>query len=201
LVIVGAGLDGRAWRMADLAAVDVFEVDHPASQADKRARVGGLSPTARSISFVPIDLARESLTAALRSAGHDPGVATTWIWEGVIPYLTRAQVESSLAHIAACSAPHSTLVANYQSPSLRASLGRVAGTALARLARRSNPLAREPWRSMWRPADIDALLRRHGFAAKSDEDLATVSRRLEFDPRHTRSLAQGRVAVATHERA
>ncbi|HEY4332894.1 MAG TPA: class I SAM-dependent methyltransferase, partial [Ilumatobacteraceae bacterium] len=135
LVIVGAGLDGRAWRMADLAAVDVFEVDHPASQADKRARVGTLDTTARSISFVPIDLARESLTAALRSAGHDPAVATTWIWEGVIPYLTRAHVESSLAHIAACSAPCSTLVANYQSPSLQASLGRVAGAALARLAR------------------------------------------------------------------
>ena len=38
LVIVGAGLDGRAWRMPELAGVRVFEVDHPASQRDKRDR-------------------------------------------------------------------------------------------------------------------------------------------------------------------
>ena len=38
LVILGAGYDGRAWRLADLAGVKVFEVDHPATQADKRAR-------------------------------------------------------------------------------------------------------------------------------------------------------------------
>src|SRR4029077_9313468 len=42
LVIIGAGLDGRAWRMSELADVDVFELDHPASQRDKRHRVGDL---------------------------------------------------------------------------------------------------------------------------------------------------------------
>ena len=42
LVVLGAGLDDRAWRMRELADVDVLEVDHPASQADKRDRVGGL---------------------------------------------------------------------------------------------------------------------------------------------------------------
>ena len=34
VVILGAGLDGRAWRMAELGGADVFEVDHPASQRD-----------------------------------------------------------------------------------------------------------------------------------------------------------------------
>src|ERR1051325_4074894 len=37
LVILGAGYDGRAWRMSELADVKVFEVDHPATQGDKRA--------------------------------------------------------------------------------------------------------------------------------------------------------------------
>jgi len=40
LVILGAGLDGRAWRMPELADALVFELDHPDSQRDKRARVG-----------------------------------------------------------------------------------------------------------------------------------------------------------------
>ena len=39
VVILGAGLDGRAWRMPELCDATVFEVDHPASQRDKRARV------------------------------------------------------------------------------------------------------------------------------------------------------------------
>src|SRR4029078_7880814 len=38
LVIVGAGYDGRAWRMPELTGVKVFEVDHPATQREKRAR-------------------------------------------------------------------------------------------------------------------------------------------------------------------
>src|SRR4051812_25205233 len=36
LVILGAGYDGRAWRMPELAGAKVFEVDHPATQGDKR---------------------------------------------------------------------------------------------------------------------------------------------------------------------
>src|SRR3954470_16461275 len=41
LVILGAGLDARAWRMPELAQATVFEVDHPASQRDKLRRIGG----------------------------------------------------------------------------------------------------------------------------------------------------------------
>jgi len=55
LVILGAGLDGRAWRMGELAAVEVFKVDHPASQEDKRLRVGALQLKAKSIRFVALD--------------------------------------------------------------------------------------------------------------------------------------------------
>jgi hypothetical protein len=32
VVILGAGLDGRAWRMSELADAIIFEVDHPDSQ-------------------------------------------------------------------------------------------------------------------------------------------------------------------------
>src|SRR4051812_11317299 len=39
VVILGAGLDGRAWRMPELRDVRVFEVDHPDTQREKRARL------------------------------------------------------------------------------------------------------------------------------------------------------------------
>ena len=61
LVILGAGLDGRAWRMAELAEVDVYELDHPASQQDKRERAAGLQPLAKSLRYVPVDFTRDRL--------------------------------------------------------------------------------------------------------------------------------------------
>jgi methyltransferase (TIGR00027 family) len=93
LVIVGAGLDDRAWRMPELATVDLFEIDHPASQRDKRSRVADLRPLAKSVRFVPVDFTRDRLDTALASAGHRPEEVTTWIWEGVVPYLSRAAAD------------------------------------------------------------------------------------------------------------
>ncbi len=123
LVILGAGYDGRAWRMPELAGVKVFEVDHPATQGDKRARVAELPPATGIVSFVSIDFERESLDAVLDRAGHDRSSPTCWIWEGVVMYLTRDAMRATLAGIAGRSAPGSTLIVNYHtcsSPLLRA---------------------------------------------------------------------------------
>ena len=38
LVLLGAGLDTRAYRMPSLAGIPVYEVDHPATQAYKRRK-------------------------------------------------------------------------------------------------------------------------------------------------------------------
>src|SRR5262245_12927018 len=43
VVILGAGLDGRAWRMRELAGAVVFEVDHPDSQRQKLERIAPLT--------------------------------------------------------------------------------------------------------------------------------------------------------------
>src|SRR3954449_2381478 len=71
VVILGAGLDGRAWRMPELRDVIVFEVDHPDSQRDKQARVGALTQAAREVRFVAVDFERDRLEDALAKAGHD----------------------------------------------------------------------------------------------------------------------------------
>src|SRR5262245_57489514 len=72
VVILGAGFDGRAWRMQELAGIRVFEVDHPATQAAKRSHLGTLPPTMANVEFVSVDFERESLDTALARAGHDP---------------------------------------------------------------------------------------------------------------------------------
>ena len=196
VVILGAGLDGRAWRMADLATVDVFEVDHPASQRDKRDRLGDLQPLARSLRFVPLDLTMGALDQALASAGHRGSVATTWIWEGVVPYLTPAAVEATTRVVSGRSAPGSRLIVNYQAPALSATVGRRLAGVLARLAGRGDPLANEPQRSSWTPAAMRELLAGQGFVVARDDDLLTIAERLPFPVRNGRSLRVGRIAVA-----
>jgi len=85
VVILGAGLDARAWRMPELAGSTVFEVDHRASQQDKLRRIGGLVPMAGRVIPVAVDLAAERLGPTLESAGFDRQAVTTWVWEGSCP--------------------------------------------------------------------------------------------------------------------
>src|SRR4051812_14609695 len=96
VVILGAGLDGRAWRMPELHDAIVYEVDHPDTQREKRARVAALTQMAREVRFAAVDFTRDSLGDALAAAGHDVARLTTWIWEGVVMYLTLAEIEASL---------------------------------------------------------------------------------------------------------
>jgi methyltransferase (TIGR00027 family) len=196
VVIIGAGLDDRAWRMPELADVEVFEVDHPASQRDKRSRVRDLQPLARSVRFVPADLSRDRLDTALASAGHRPEVATTWIWEGVVPYLRRAEVAATVQALSGRSTAGSRLIVNYQSPALSAAFGRVAARAMTAMARQRSPWADEPRRSSWTPTAMSGLLAGYGFSINRDADLLTLAEGLPVPSRQRRFLRTGRVAVA-----
>lgn len=194
LVILGAGLDTRAWRLPELARTRVWEVDHPASQQDKRARLAGipeLPAVARSVRFTPADLAVDDLGEVLDAAGHDASAATTWLWEGVVPYLTRDAVRTTVAALTARSAPDSTLVLNYQAPSARASAGRLLARVLG-----SSVTSGEPWRSLWPPKRMAELLAEYGLRVVSDDDLLTLARTAGTPARHRSSLRSGRVAVA-----
>ncbi len=116
LVLLGAGLDARAWRMPELSGVRVFEVDFPATQATKRARIGARTPTAKSVRFVAVDFARDSLAGQLQLAGHDVDAPTFWIWEGVTPYLPFDATRSTLSAVGARSSAGSRLAVTYATP-------------------------------------------------------------------------------------
>ncbi len=165
LVILGAGLDGRAWRMPELADVTVFEVDHPDTQRVKRERLAELAPRAKDVRFVAVDFTRDSLDVELARAGHDPTKRTTWIWEGVVMYLTPADVEATLRVIASRSAKGSRLAANYHAFGL---LYHVIGAAVRALG--------EPLRSRYTPETWRRTVERFGFRVRSDESLAEAAR-------------------------
>jgi methyltransferase (TIGR00027 family) len=117
LVILGAGLDTRALRMPALASVEVFEVDHPTTQAYKRRKTSNLRPLSRSLHFVPVDLERSSLNERLSEAGFRPNEPTVWIWEGVVMYLTDDALRRTLEQIAGGSTAESLLLVTYHVPS------------------------------------------------------------------------------------
>jgi len=196
LVILGAGLDARAWRMPELSHVTVFEVDHAGSQRDKLRRIRDRPPTALRVIPVEIDLATQPLGAALEQAGFDRQVVSTWVWEGVVPYLTPDAVRSAVAQVAELCAAGSRLVVNYQAKSARVTFMRGAMRLMLRVTRQPDPLSGERWRSLWRPRSMQSLLRDNGFGVVSDDDLLTLASELELPPDAESSLRNGRVAVA-----
>jgi methyltransferase (TIGR00027 family) len=186
IVILGAGLDGRAWRMSELADAIVFEVDHPDSQRKKRERAAPLKQAARDIRFVPVDFGRDRLEQALESAGHDPARQTTWIWEGVVMYLERADIEATLRVVEARSVPGSRLVVMYTSPSI---IRRVSGFFLGRLG--------ESVRSPLTADEMRRLLAGFNFTVLKDDDLPRIaSRLLTGFGKATRFLQDMRIATA-----
>jgi methyltransferase (TIGR00027 family) len=196
LVILGAGLDARAYRMPELSGTTVFEVDHPASLRDKLRRVAGNAPTARKVVPVAVDLASQRLAVPLEQAGFDPGVVSTWVWEGVVPYLTAGEVAATVTQVSQLTAQGSQLVVNYQARSLPTTVMRRVMRLVLRVSGQPDPLAGEPWRSLWRPDDLRKLLADNGFSVVSDSDLLTLAAGLELPAENNGSLRNGRVAVA-----
>jgi methyltransferase (TIGR00027 family) len=114
VVILGAGLDSRAYR-GDLLdrAVRTFEVDHPATQADKMDRVTKtLGTLPARVSYVPVDFNEETLDK-LFSDGFNRTQKTLFIWEGVTYYLNAAAVDATLEWVRSNSAPGSTIIFDY----------------------------------------------------------------------------------------
>jgi methyltransferase (TIGR00027 family) len=115
LVILGAGLDARAWRLPALRDATVFEVDHPATQRYKRRRVAGRTPPA-DIRYVAVDFESESFSERLQSEGFRGREPSVWIWEGVAMYLPLEAVNETLRQVTSLAAKGSTLVMTYRVP-------------------------------------------------------------------------------------
>lgn len=101
VVILGAGLDDRAYRLPELARTQVFEVDLPENIDIKRAllhKVYGEVPG--HVTLVPVDFETQDLVDTLAANGYDATERTFFAWEGVTPYLTEDGVRATLSSLA-----------------------------------------------------------------------------------------------------
>jgi len=110
VVILGAGMDARAFRLQWRTGSRVFEVDLPEVLALKEQRLGGVAPRCIRIP-VPANLTGDWV-AALEGRGFHPELPSVWLLEGLLLYLDESLVRSLLAQIDALSAAGSTLLAD-----------------------------------------------------------------------------------------
>lgn len=160
VVIVGAGYDGRALRFR-APGVRFFEVDHPATQRDKRRRVQALGVASDEITYVAYDLTDGDLAGALAAAGHDHERASLFICEGLLLYLARPVVEQLLEDLRARAAAGSQLAL-----SAAERLPGAPAVARARVDAQRLLLAAigEPRQSRFEPGELNELLQRAGWS-------------------------------------
>jgi O-methyltransferase involved in polyketide biosynthesis len=133
---------------------------------------------------------------ALDGAGFDRSIPATWIWEGVLPYLTDEQVHATLAEVQKCSAPGAQLIATYSTKLALNRVGQFALKVLFGVAGRRNPMASEPHVSAWSVEQLGAMLGEHGMTVTSDVDQLALARDLDISPKHPDQHERSRVIVA-----
>ncbi len=189
LVILGAGLDGRAWRLPGLQRV--FEVDHPATQHYKRRKAADLPAPPVDLRWVAVDLVHDDLGDALRRMGFDAALPSFWIWEGVIPYLAKSTTETVLRSIASCAAPGSRLAATYIQPPSTTSTAR-----MLEPVRRIFGRLGEPFLGLIHTEELATALQSAGFAVVSDTGVQDWAHRFREETASPTQDVGERLAVA-----
>jgi len=164
-VILGAGLDSWALRHQE-AEVSVFEVDHPATQQRKeariRSRVGALPPR---LVLVPVDLERESVADVLPEHGFDRRDRVFVSWLGTICYLSRRAIEEALRSLAGLCAPGSRIAFDYFEPKAMMS---AADRKLFELLDEGGTRRGEPIRTLLESGDLADTVRSVGLRVVED---------------------------------
>ena len=110
LVILGAGFDSRSQTHAD--RLKVFEVDAPATHTLKQQLLNDSPADFSHVTLVAVDFEKTDWLVALKSQGFDPSLPTIVIWEGVIYYLSEADILRVLSSVSTL-APGSVLAFDY----------------------------------------------------------------------------------------
>ncbi len=196
-VVLGAGLDTFAYRNPYVLALQVFEVDHPDTQAWKRERLRAAEiAIPDSLRFVPVNFETQDLRQVLgETAGFQLSLPAFFSMLGVTPYLTREALRETLGFIAAM-AVGSGIVFDYAVPA--ASLNVLEKIGLRMLSARV-AMVGEAFRLFLAPQEVSRLLRELGFSRM--EDLGQEEINARYFARRTDGLriggAMGRLVSAS----
>lgn len=164
LVILGAGYDMSAYCFSNiLADANVFEIDHPSTQKEKKAKIKEhIKNVHDNITYVPVNFDTDDLKTSLLARGYSPVKKTLFLWEGVIYYLEKDSVEKTLDFIVENSAKGSKLAFDYFPPSV------IDGTSTDRLGKALKKFVEklgEPFKFGIEKDQIETFLNDHGFSS------------------------------------
>jgi methyltransferase (TIGR00027 family) len=130
IVLIAAGLDTRAYRLAWPGGTNLFELDQPQVLAYKQGVLdrAGATPTCARVP-VAADL-RDDWTAILLAAGFRPDEPTVWLAEGLLFYLPETSARALLTTMASLSASGSVMGTDTMSATMLASEDRRAWVSL-----------------------------------------------------------------------
>jgi methyltransferase (TIGR00027 family) len=158
VVLLGAGFDSRAWRLPALADARVFEVDHPATSAEKRRRLSRLGADFSHVRFVSVDFGYQMPAESLAEAGFDPTRRTLVIWDGVTNYLQSEVVDSITRWVGGLVRGGQLIFTYVHSGVLDGSMSFEGAAAALRAVRKSG----EPWTFGMHPDSVADYLNRRG---------------------------------------
>lgn len=161
-VLLGAGLDTFAYRQPAWAgSLRIFEVDYPATQKWKRAKLASAEISIPSnVTLVPVDFERILLKEGLAAGGLDFRIPTFFSSLGVTQYLTEAALDLSLNFVLSLP-PASEIVFSFV---LAASALSWRERALAAMFAGIAGLGGEPWLSRFSPEQLASKLTAMGFS-------------------------------------
>ena len=172
IVILGAGLDTFALRNPH-GGLEIYEVDHPATQAWKRERLEEAEIAVPPwLIFVPVDFERDDVGEKLAAAGLQQNSPAFFTWLGVVPSLTQDAIGRTLDYMA--SIQNSDVVFDYMEPPEAFSeelrqIEKARAEQLEKIGERSD--------TRFEPAGIAAILHSHGFGDLEDIDFREIASR------------------------
>jgi methyltransferase (TIGR00027 family) len=159
VVVLGAGLDSRAYRLARRTDIPVFEVDLPVNIERKTAVVrralGGPPPSVR---LVPVDFEGDDLAAELAKHGYRADFRTFFVWEGVTQYLTQDAVRETYSYLRSAAAGSRLVFTYVQRDFIDGQNMYGAKSAYRRFRER-----RQIWRFGLAPDEVSALVAEYGW--------------------------------------
>lgn len=173
VVVLGAGYDDRALRFRS-EGVRFFELDHPATQSDKRELLLEISPGVGPV-LVPADFRADDIARLLATAGHDDTSRTLFLCEGLLVYLDGATILRLLRALRERAAPGSILAASLAIHPRGLSSAYVLDVANSR----RKTADAEPWRTILPAEEHLELLSRGGWRLSSAIDAATLDQEMD----------------------
>ncbi|WP_299081084.1 class I SAM-dependent methyltransferase [uncultured Paraglaciecola sp.] len=181
-VILGAGYDLRAHRLALPSSLKIFEVDQAEVQARKRAKLPKGIANSENVTYVTVDFNQQSLTEQLLAAGFDRTKSSVFTLEGVSQYISKEAVTATIKEIAKLTKQTpATFFISYVDELLDEDPVTCFGKGYPKAVQRAETIkivsakVGEPWISFYSAEEMKALLAQNGFSLIENKTLADLN--------------------------